>query len=77
MTVNELINELKKCDLNAVVIMAKDEEGNDFSPCCSYSNDKRYIANSTYNGEIISREECSQPDDFDNAQKCVVLWPIN
>jgi len=47
------------------VILAKDAEGNAFSPCDDIQLD-RYLADTTWSGELN-----------ESGEKCVVLFPVN
>ena len=83
MTVRELIEALKAVDPDALVILAKDGEGNGFSPCADCDTDRRYEADSTWSGELVSHpeeaedEDDADPERWDQAAICVVLWPTN
>lgn len=67
-TVQELIEELKKMDPEAIVIMSKDAEGNNFSPLYATSDKYFYQADTTYSGSISKTKE---------GKKAFVLWPTN
>lgn len=83
MTVNDLIKQLQELpeeDRGRLVIMAKDGEGNAYSPLdCYCVEDTWYIPDSTWSGE------CPHPDDVksgevvlgDDAVKAMVLVPVN
>jgi hypothetical protein len=87
MKVKDLITLLQSCNGDDLVILAKDAEGNGFSPARQTTNDM-YLAESTWSGEVrmreltpemekqgYSEEDVGLPEDgFVN---CVVLWPIN
>lgn len=78
MTVRELIHHLSTCaDLDAIVILQKDAEGNDYSPMLDFaSNDpavvNRYIADSTWSGVAYLAEDVG-----DRGVPCVTFVPIN
>lgn len=76
MNVKELIEQLKKLPQEAEVVMAKDAEGNSFSPYANHSDQYHYIPNSTWSGELWGGED-EEDEKPDNAVKCVVLWPVN
>jgi len=84
MNVKQLITLLKTCDQNALVILAKDEEGNGFSPLAGVDDTANYVSDSTYAGEIGLRELTPElieqgygEDDVVGGVKAVVLWPTN
>jgi len=86
MTVEELIKELKKCDLTSEVILAKDEEGNGFSPLADIDGENCvYSPNSTWSGEIFDarwtpEEAClskEQHSEMFKKKRSVFLWPTN
>lgn len=68
MTVGQLIETLFKFPQDSIVIMAKDPEGNGFSPLAEVTTSK-YVAESTWSGELDEEDE--------NAVDCVVLDPTN
>ena len=84
MTVAELIECLKQTDQDRLVIMAKDGEGNGFSPLAD-TGASAYRADSTWSGEIgieeltEARKEkgYSEEDVMDDGVKAFVLWPTN
>lgn len=59
MKLKELLEELKKLDPNAEVLVARDPEGNGFAPLYSVDFD----------------EEGGDYDDLNIAGPIVVLWP--
>jgi hypothetical protein len=77
MTVRDLRKLLADPDIKDtyVVVLAKDAEGNDFSPVPKDENYTlaKYIPDTTYSGEIRSGEDL-EPSDKINA---LVLWPTN
>lgn len=85
MKVSELIEELSKLPQDALVVMAKDGEGNDFSPYCD-SGLGWYNAETTYNGEFHTEpdpedlEEDEEPWDYagdPDFVQALCLWPTN
>lgn len=82
MKVSELIKILSGCDPEAKVILAKDGEGNCFSPLAYYDDQYRYEADTTWSGELVEDPWISESDNADAgrwnaALPCVVLWPVN
>lgn len=88
MTVKELIELLKECDPDRLVILQKDSEGNGYSPL-SGGERAAYIADSTWSGEVryepdqltdemrqrgYTEEDCAEEGNYTPA---VVLWPVN
>ena len=72
MTVGELIKTLQMVDPGRRVVMAKDVEGNGYSPlhaaCIAI-----YRPRNTWSGELLGLD-----DTFDEGdESCVVLVPVN
>lgn len=86
MKVHELIDLLADLDSDDLVVLAKDAEGNGFSPFEGIGLSV-YVADSTWSGEITLRELTPElrdqgftEDDLDQSGKgvkAVVLWPVN
>ncbi|MFC9036828.1 hypothetical protein [[Kitasatospora] papulosa] len=87
MTLAELRTQLAQyTDLpgDTIVVLAKDAEGNSFSPLADISP-AMYLAESTYSGEHYMTEEQRQamddPDEYgeapDGSVRAVFLWPTN
>lgn len=87
MTVAELVQVLSHFDPTDLLVMAKDAEGNDFSPLMLVE-DGMYRAHSTWSGEIglrvltdDEREQGFTEDDIGDSEDgyvpCVILWPTN
>jgi hypothetical protein len=78
MTVRELIHHLQTCtNLDAVVILQKDAEGNGFSPLREFrENDPagvdRYFAETTWSGEVYPADEAPS-----GGVPCITLVPVN
>lgn len=70
MTVKELREFLAEFPDNALVVMAKDAEGNDYSPL-SEAYQGRYVAKNGWSGEFTSEEEATE------GETALVLWPTN
>lgn len=85
MKVHELIEQLKKCGQNRIVIMSADGEGNDFSPIANLE-DVIYVPQTTWHGETYLEELTAELADSgfcdedlyhgDKGQKAVILWPV-
>lgn len=88
MTVRELIALLSQENGDDLVVLARDSEGNGFSPLSEEVSADMYIANSTWSGEVKLRkltrelaksgwteEDVGTPEE--GAQPCVTLWPMN
>jgi hypothetical protein len=58
------------------VIMAKDEEGNGYSPYSDISPGG-YVPDSTYSGEQTNEEDHEGVEWPDYAVRAVFLWPAN
>ena len=84
MTVEELIAELTKEDPASVVVMAKDGEGNSYSPLSDFWSGV-YRAESTYSGEVgfgkltpeLKKAGYSEEDIIKDGEPAVVLCPTN
>lgn len=86
MTLAELRAQLAALNLpdGTVVILAKDGEGNGFSPLVE-ADPGMYLADTTWSGERYLTEEQrlakEEPDDWfqapDDAVPAVFLWPTN
>jgi len=70
MKVKDLVKKLQKEDPDLLVVVARDEEGNGFSPLHEFTLEK-YVADSKYSGEI------GDAGDGQKGCKAVVLWPTN
>lgn len=83
MNVRELKDALDNLPDDMIVVLAKDAEGNGFSPLWSASTDHTYWASSPYSGEAAP----TKPDDVDEDDwdyyweeggvPCLLLDPIN
>ncbi len=85
LTVGSLINILEKFDPERVVIIAKDAEGNDFSPLSEITM-AAYLPQTTHWGTIGLEELTGDLEDLgysedDVVQKggipCIILEPVN
>jgi hypothetical protein len=86
MTLNELRKQLDALNVpgDTPVILAKDAEGNGFSPAYE-AEVSVYTAETTWSGERYMTEEDRQatgePDEYaaapDEAVRAVFLWPTN
>ena len=86
MKVKQLIKELKKCNPESEVIVAKDEEGNGFSPLADIDGENCvYTPDSTWSGELFDSrwtpdEACLDKKEHAKMLKkkrAVFLWPTN
>lgn len=55
------------------VVVAKDGEGNDFSPLAT-TEEAFYEAQTTWYGDYIHPSDAS---DYPDAVKALILWPVN
>ena len=79
MTVGGLKTALEAFPDDTIVVMAKDGEGNGFSPLYEGTLE-RYEAESTWSGEVLYTND--QDDDVDGSESedgvpAVILWPTN
>ena len=85
MNVGELRKALEGLPDDLLVIMAKDGEGNDYSPLSSLDSTYTYLADSTWSGEVNSAEHCFDEDPecdhsdclFSQGVPCLILDPVN
>lgn len=72
-TVGRLIKMLAGCEDDRVVVLARDPEGNGYSPLDELC-EAFYRPENTYSGELVDEDEdVVEPTD----KPCVVLWPTN
>ena len=64
MTVEELQDILEQCNPTDKIILAKDSEGNSFSPCAEATSG-RYEQENNWSGE------------FGDGKGAVCLWPVD
>ena len=85
MTLNDLRKQLDALNMpgDTPVILAKDAEGNGFSPAVE-AEVAMYAAETTWSGERYMTEEgqaAGVPDEYseapDDAVRAVFLWPTN
>jgi hypothetical protein len=84
MKVKDLIQALQDVNPESIVIMARDGEGNGYSPLADIDDSMVYLADSTYSGEIGFAELTKEliedgytEDDVREGEPCVVLSPTN
>lgn len=65
MTLGRFRNLVKKFPDEFLIVLAKDAEGNEFSPC-DVVGENRYEAENDWAGDLV-----------DGTENCVVLWPAN
>lgn len=78
------LEELEHLPDSTPLVMAKDREGNRFSPLDDLK-EGMYLAETTWSGERYMTEEQRQgedfPDDYDEAPEeavhAIFLWPVN
>jgi hypothetical protein len=73
MKVKKLMALLETLDPEKEVVMAKDPEGNGYSPLMECS-ERIYRPVTTWSGVLYDEEE-DTPEPGDS--HCVVLWPVN
>lgn len=76
MKVKDLIKQLSELPQDYEVVMSKDGEGNDFSPCADAAGPYMYEPDSTWSGQVWS-EEARAEDGEEFKPNAVVLWPTN
>lgn len=70
LTVKKLIEELQKLNPTTLVVMAKDAEGNAFSPAHQVQV-STYKAERSWHGYLVE----SEPSKEDGTVEAAVLWP--
>lgn len=83
MKAKELKKFLENVDDESEVIIARDAEGNNFSPLASMDTDAIYIPDTEYSGEVYSLEHtaedaCMSEDEWDEVNKMdrsLILFP--
>lgn len=87
MTVKELIEQLQKEDQDRVVIMAKDSEGNGYSPLSSFWTGA-YKAEASWSGYVGAEsmddfteedlaEGYGEEDVIEDGEPALILTPVN
>lgn len=82
-TLAELKAELAKIEDDSVyVVLAKDGEGNDFSPLVKdgFKSSGYYLRHSNWSGDVYSAQDMEEEDydiDDDEVIEVIVLWPCN
>lgn len=84
MKVKDLIKRLQKCDPNRVVIMAKDSEGNSYSPLADFWEGS-YRAETTWYGEVgleklteaDRKAGYTDEDVMEDGKPALILCPTN
>lgn len=88
MTVKELIIALLDCNMDDLVIMSKDAEGNSYSPLADLDSNWAYEPTTTWYGEVGLRRLTpemldrgfTEEDYYMATEKmtpCVILGPVN
>jgi hypothetical protein len=86
MTVEQLIAQLQAFEGHRLVVMAKDSEGNDFSPLDEvYGKNQAYRAESTWSGDArfetltpeLANQGYGEEDVISDGVPAIVLWPTN
>lgn len=82
-TVKDLIDYLQTLNQDAILICARDSEGNDYSPLSTICDGYYYIPETTWSGEVHHIEDkeeyhLEEWNDIISEGKCaVVIWPVN
>lgn len=83
MKIKYLIESLKRCDPNREVVLAKDVEGNSFSPLYDIETGS-YETENTWSVRFGIEELTDElkelgytEEDVVKGVPCIVLWPIN
>lgn len=80
-TVEELRIVLEESDPNAIIVMSKDSEGNDFRPMSKQGGLSENMVfeplseKAIWTGEVYEQDDEDAPEE--GAIPCIVLWPIN
>lgn len=81
MIVKELIDILKECDPNSIVLVSEDPEGNGYMEASGVSIDM--VCTGTYRFEIgykrltseLAAAGYSEEDILEDGKDCVIIWP--
>ncbi len=81
MKVKELIDILKECDPNHIVLVSEDPEGNGYMAVSDISTDM--VCTGTYRFEIgykrltpeLVAAGYSEEDILEDGKDCVIIWP--
>lgn len=73
MNVNDLLEILRGLPGEDLVVLAKDGEGNSYSPLSDYGIGV-YVADSTWDGDYYDADDEDKPED---GVPAVTLWPTN
>lgn len=79
MKVKQLIEALSKLPPDDEVIIAKDAEGNSYSPLDVVCGDLKYDPQNTWSGSCYGPEDCDEfePREWASMKNAVALWPVN
>lgn len=86
MNVKELIEVLQQLPQEAEVIIAKDPEGNGYSPLSNVADKGVYVPETTWRGEVYSTEWTAEEAGMDDEEweqlkfkhvDCILLEPVN
>lgn len=85
MKVKELKKLLENVNDERIVVMSKDGEGNGFSPLYFLDDESRYLADSTWSGEVglekltpkLQNQGYGDEDVLEDGELALVLWPVN
>lgn len=79
MKVQELIDQLNTMNPEAEVLLARDAEGNGYSPCTAFSTDLKLVPTWSADAAVFNQVDVNEgaftQKDYDDAPDCVVLWP--
>jgi hypothetical protein len=86
MTVGELLEVLRVIPPDTMVVLARDDEGSDFSPLFDVGLNTSYVAETEGSGQVklfqLTPEAVEAGADEDevggpDAVRCVCLWPVS
>ena len=83
-TVKELKAVLEDLPEDTLVVIQKDAEGSDYSPCAAADGDAVYVAQTTWRGIVYSldysaKDACMSEEKWSEVKalpRCLVLAPI-
>lgn len=76
LTVKDLKKLLATMPDDALVVLSKDEAGNEFSPMCSYSIGTYVLSDKPWQPGILYEKGTSVPNNSP-AKKAIALWPMD
>lgn len=74
MKARDLIKSLEELHPDTKIIVAKDSEGNGFSPAAGVTQ-QYYVEETSWSGELVDDDDVAEDDS--DVENVAVIWPIN